>query len=334
MNIYDIAKLSGVSIATVSRVLNGSQKVSEKTRRRVEAVIQEQAYTPNVFARGLGLDSMKMVGVLCTDVADPFFACAVSVLEQQLKHRGYTPMLFCTGNELRGKQEAVEVLLEKRVDAMVLVGSPFREQTDNQHIEKAAQTVPVIVVNGLLQAPNVYCVVCDECRAVYENTIHLIQQGHRRILYCYDVTTYSGLQKLAGYQKALAEMEIPWDDSLVVQVPKSFPKIYEKIGQIHKEQWFDAAEASEDYLAAGILKVVGDTVPVIGFNNSVIGECTTPALSSVDNRVEELCIQAIQLLENLFQGKSCSSVITLDPVFVQRESCRFETGEIADKENT
>ena len=70
VNIYDIAKIAGVSIATVSRVVNDSPRVSEKTKRRVRAVMEEYQYTPNVFARGLGLDSMKTIGIICPDVAD------------------------------------------------------------------------------------------------------------------------------------------------------------------------------------------------------------------------------------------------------------------------
>ncbi len=81
VNIYDIAKLAGVSIATVSRVVNGSPKVSEKTKQKVLAVMKEYDYTPNVFARGLGLDSMKTVGILCPNIADNYMARAVAYLE-------------------------------------------------------------------------------------------------------------------------------------------------------------------------------------------------------------------------------------------------------------
>lgn len=82
MNIYDIAKLAGVSIATVSRVVNDSPKVSEKTKAKVRAVMEEQNYTPNVFARGLGLNSMKTVGIVCPDVSDNYMANCVSYLEK------------------------------------------------------------------------------------------------------------------------------------------------------------------------------------------------------------------------------------------------------------
>lgn len=90
MNIYDIAELSGVSIATVSRVVNDSPKVSEKTKMKVRAVMEANNYTPNVFARGLGLNSMKTVGIVCPDVSDDYMAGSVAYLEK--KGSGVTDM--------------------------------------------------------------------------------------------------------------------------------------------------------------------------------------------------------------------------------------------------
>lgn len=331
MNIYDIARLSGVSIATVSRVLNGSPKVSERTRNKVQAVMREQGYTPNPFARGLGLDSMKMVGVLCTDVADLFFAAAVSALERQLKQRGYTPVLLCTGSDFREKQKALETLLEKRVDAVILVGSPFREQENNRHIEAAAQSVPVVAVNSLLELPNVYSVLCDEYRAVYDNTLRLAQGGCSRILYCYDVKTYSGLQKLRGYRDGLSRAGLDWDPALEIQVEKSLKAAAAAAAKAAEQLGIDAAQASEDLLAAGLLQGTGGRLPVIGFNNSVIAQCTSPSLTSVDNRVEELCSQAVGLLEALFAGEKPPAAVVLEPVLVERDSCRFEKSPVKDR---
>ena len=98
MNIYDIAKLSGVSIATVSRVVNGSPKVSGQTREKVLAVMEEYNYTPNVFARGLGLGSMQTIGIICPDVSDAYMARAVAFLERRLKEYGYDCILYCSGH--------------------------------------------------------------------------------------------------------------------------------------------------------------------------------------------------------------------------------------------
>ena len=97
VNIYDIAKLAKVSIATVSRVVNGSEKVSPKTREKVMAVIEEVGYTPNVFAQGLGLNTMHTIGVLVPTIADPYMASAVAHLEKELAKYGYDCILSCSG---------------------------------------------------------------------------------------------------------------------------------------------------------------------------------------------------------------------------------------------
>src|SRR5699024_6113663 len=100
MNIYDISKKAGVSIATVSRVLNDSAKVSAATRQRVLDVIRETNYMPNAFARSLGLNSMYTVGLLCSDPSDVYQAQAVCYLERELRNHSYTSMLCCTGGRL------------------------------------------------------------------------------------------------------------------------------------------------------------------------------------------------------------------------------------------
>lgn len=114
MNIYDIAKLSGVSIATVSRVINNSPKVSEKTKKKVWDIMNEYDYTPNVFARGLGLNSVKTVGLVCPDVSDRYMANAIAYLEKNLRKYGYDSILMCSGFDYEGKVEAVKILLDRR----------------------------------------------------------------------------------------------------------------------------------------------------------------------------------------------------------------------------
>ena len=100
MNIYDVSEKAGVSIATVSRVLNGNPNVSEPTRQKVLNVMKEIGYTPNVFARGLGLNTMHTIGIMCADSSDPFLANAVYYLEQNLRKCGYDSFLCCTGYDL------------------------------------------------------------------------------------------------------------------------------------------------------------------------------------------------------------------------------------------
>ena len=128
MNIYDIAKLAGVSIATVSRVVNDSPKVSEKTKEKVRAVMAANDYIPNVFARGMSLNSMKTVGIICPSVSDHYMASAVAYLEKNLRNYGYDCILYCSGYEQEDKEISVQMILQKRIDALLLVGSCYAGQ--------------------------------------------------------------------------------------------------------------------------------------------------------------------------------------------------------------
>ena len=119
MNIYDIAKLANVSIATVSRVVNNSPKVSPKTKEKVLAVMKENEYTPNAFARGLGLGSMKTVGIICPNIDDIYMAKAVSYLERNLHAHGYDCILGCSGFKQEEKEDYVRLLLSKKIDTLI-----------------------------------------------------------------------------------------------------------------------------------------------------------------------------------------------------------------------
>ncbi|WP_085832917.1 LacI family DNA-binding transcriptional regulator [Clostridium merdae] len=324
MNIYDIAQRSGVSIATVSRVMNGSPNVSAATREKVLAVIQEEEYIPNAFARGLNLNSMKIIGILCTDIADTFYAKAVSLVESLLRQNGFDALLCCTGNDLEDKKKYLELLLAKRVDAVILIGSAFKENVDNSHIEIAAKQVPVIIINGLVELPGTYCVTCDEQAAVAQNVALLNRQGYSDILYLYDILTYSGCSKLNGYRDGLKQCGIPVNESLIVQVPKSIEQVRRRVLTLFDSGIsFRAVMASEDLLAIGAMKALQKlnlTMPVIGFNNSILSETCSPSLTSVDNMLDTLCPAAISMLTGILDGKSVPQKMVISATLVQRDT--------------
>lgn len=324
MNIYDIAERCGVSIATVSRVLNGSRNVSRKTRDKVLKVIQQEDYTPNAFARGLGLNTMRMIGVLCTDVSDTFYAKAVSLVESYLRQKGFDSLLCSTGNNLTDKKKYLELLLAKRVDAVILIGSAFKENVDNSHIENAARQVPVIIINGLVELPGAYCVLCDERAAITENVHLLYQSGCDSILYLYDTLTYSGCEKIEGYKAGLKSTGIPFRENLLVKVPKSVESVAAKTSELLEQGLpFSAVMVSEDLLAVGALKALqkaGRTMPVIGFNNSILAQCSSPALTSVDNMLETLCPTAVNLLTDILGGKSVPQKVVISSKLVERDT--------------
>lgn len=313
MNIYDIAKLAGVSIATVSRVVNDSPKVSEKTKAKVRAVMEEQNYTPNVFARGLGLGSMNTVGIVCPDVSDAYMANAVAYLEKSLRRYGYDCILYCSGYEYESKVNAVRRILQKRIDALVLVGSNYAgdgEENATDYIREAAQEVPVFLINGYIRCPGVYCVLADNYQAVYDVVSSLTEAGRKRILFLYDSNSYSALEKLRGYEDALIDSGLPVLDELKIFTQNRIQKVRDILSE-QKELEFDAAVATEDGLAVGVVKYarmnqlsVPEDVNIIGFNNSELAICCEPELSSIDSRGETLCETAIDSMMNLLNGES------------------------------
>lgn len=315
MTIYDISEKAGVSIATVSRVLNGSGSVSEKTRKKVLDVISRYEYTPNAFARGLGLNTMKTIGILCADSSDLYLAKAVYYIEQKLRLNGYDSILCCTGYDLEAKAAAVNLLINKKVDALILAGSNFiyENDADNQYVTDAAAQLPLMLLNAALDAPNVYSVISDDFTSVYEATLQMISGGVRDIVYFYNSASYSGKKKLAGYLAAMEEKKLMNGAELVQFYQGShedIPAMTEHLKKLHSGGTrFHGVIASDDTLALAAVKfakLMGYSVPedfsVLGYNNSILVNCCDPELTSIDNKLETLCQHLINTLMGVLSG--------------------------------
>lgn len=329
MTIYDIANKCNVSIATVSRVLNGNGRVSTKTREKVLAVIKEENYNPNPFARGLGLDSMKMIGVLCADVADTFYAKAVSLIENALRQKDLDVVLCCTGPDDGNNAKYLRCLTQKHVDAIITIGTPLSSRRDIEELEKISSSIPIITINSDYYLSSVFSIVCDEKAGTRTIVKKLAEKNCRSILYLYDALTYSGRQKLAGYQTGIEEFSL--DDTPVLT--QKIPRTLEAAGNIVKkliddDVFFDAIVTSEDLLAVAAQRAAlknGKVVPVIGCNNSILTECSTPTLTSLDNRLENICTTAVNNVTQLMSEKSspAPSKTVFPAQLVERESFVF-----------
>ena len=333
VNIYDVSQMAGVSIATVSRVLNGSPNVSEKTKEKVILVMEEMGYTPNVFARGLGLNTMKTIGIMCPDSSDPYMANAVYYLEQGLRSHGYDSILCCTGYSLENKKKSLSLLLSKRVDALILVGSKFVElkAKDNEYLKTAAGEVPLMLINGCLKGKNIYCTVCDDRSAIHLAVKRLIADGRKDILYLHTSDAYSGASKLKGYKDALTAAGLPVRDGYIRQCPKDISAARELISRLRDEGLsFDAVVVSDDELAVGAVKYahaagisIPDELSVIGYNNSLLSRCTDPELSSIDNKVEAMCTTTVNTLMGVFGGINVPAKTIIAADLILRETTNF-----------
>ncbi len=312
-NIYDIAKLAGVSIATVSRVVNKSPRVREETRQRVLEIMEQQRYTPNVFARGLGLQSMSTIGLVCPDISDPFMAQCLSLLERNLKEHNYSCLLACSGFGLEEKSRCLENLLTKGVDALILVGSHYSGEGEAVAcIQRAAENLPVFIINGRVSGENIYNFYCMDYEACYEATCYLLQNGQERILFLSDSESYSARRKQGGYLAAMQDAGTAEQSRGLVSLQSHDPELGAKLARCLAEGW-DAVLASEDSLAIAALKEaqklglrVPEDLEIIGYNDLDYARYSQPELSSINNHREQLCQGASQILLRLLAGEVCS----------------------------
>ena len=334
MTIYDISERAGVSIATVSRVLNGSSSVSEKTRQKVLDVIEQYGYTPNAFARGLGLNTMKTIGIMCADSSDLYLAKAVYYIEQKLRASGYDSLLCCTGYELASKTASMNLLITKKVDGIILAGSNFvyEKDQDNRYIAEAAAQIPVMLLNASMDAPNVYSVMSDDYTSMYEATRQMLSDGIEDILYFYNSQSYSGKKKLAGFRAAMAEAH-PGQEPLTEFYRGSHEDIHAMVRHLNavrdKGARFHGVIAADDTLALAAVKYAAEAgyrIPedfsVIGYNNSMLTECCEPELTSIDNKLETLCQHLITTLLGILEEREMPKKTVFSGEIIRRGTTR------------
>lgn len=336
LTIYDISKKAGVSIATVSRVLNGSDNVRPSTKKKVMDVIEKYDYTPNAFARGMGLRSLKTIGILCADSSDIFLAKAVYFLEQELQANGYESLLCCTGYNLDVRKNYLNLILSKKVDSIILVGSNFIGTTEeeNQYIKDASAQVPIMLLNASFDYPNVYSTFCDDYTTMVDAASSMVQAGISDILYLYDSNSYSGQKKLSGFIEAMKHARISnYEDRIFFYDGKkdSFSDIAAFMEKIADSGCtFHGVITADDSLAIGVIKYAqkkGISIPqdlsVIGYNNSMLTTCCTPELTSVDNRLETQTHQLVQTLLGVLSGEEMPEQSIFSGKIIKRGTTLF-----------
>lgn len=336
MTIYDISKKAGVSIATVSRVLNGSPKVKEATRKKIMDIIEENEYTPNSSARAMGLKSMRTVGILCADSSDIFLAKAVYYLEQNLQSAGYESILCCTGYNLDTRKNYVNLILSKKVDALILVGSNFigEAEQENQYIKDVSAKVPVMILNASYHHDNVYCILCDDMNSMYRAATEMYDSGIHDILYLYKALSYSGHKKLDGFKAAMEDKKVKGYKSLILRVPEEITGL-ENIADFVSEyaskgHRFHGVIAADDELGIAAVKYgqknglsIPDDLSVIGYNNSMLTECSTPELTSIDNQLKTLSECLVSTLIGVLSGREMPRKTVFSGSLVKRKTTDF-----------
>lgn len=319
MNIYDIAKKTGVSTATVSRYLNGSGYVGKKTRERIAEVIAESGYTPSGFARSLSRgEKMKLFGVIVYRINDLYYAGCAAVLEKALRTAGYEMMLGCAENTETAVAAVTESLIKKNADALIYIGSAFTETAPyiTAHI---APRIPCFFINAAVTGNNVFSAFCDDEKATASAAAILAAQ-RKRPIYLYDREIYGTARKRKGFLSVFPEAG-------VYLIDDGEPSSRKKLAAILRETDADAIMAANDTLAAIAIRAahdIGRRVPediaVIGHDNSFISELTIPALTSIDNGGEKLAAETAKKILSFFQGEKFTAETEIEAVLKRRES--------------
>lgn len=210
-NIQDVAKYAGVSISTVSRVLNGRGRVNADVVTNVQAAIQELHYTPNRAARSLRTQQSRIIGLLISDIQNPFFTALIRGIEDVAQRNGYSLILCNSDENAQKERQYIEILCAEHVAGAIIVPT-YENQRSIQIFND--QHIPVVAVDR--KAQNVDAVIVDNKRGAYDAISHLIANGYQRIgIITGPRKTTTGRERLEGYYQALQEAGIAIDPAIV-----------------------------------------------------------------------------------------------------------------------
>lgn len=327
-----IARMANVSKATVSRVVNGKKDgVSEETRRRVQRLIEEYGYTPNLMARSLVTTRTKTIGVVVPDIENPFFSQVVGCVEQNLRTRGYTTILCNTYPSSSLEAQSIRTLLAKQVDGIILVSAQRRSKAAGQGIGKYG--VPCVLLDRKNDSIDYNVgIFVDNERAFREATEMLLRHGNRRIAFIRGPAHFhTSQERFKGYVTTLKKHGIPLDESLIVLGNFRSQSGYDAVMTLlERKAEFTALMACNDMMAFGALRALqerGLSVPkqveVMGCDNVRFCNMVHPTLSTVAQPIEEIGRRAAEVMVDLLAGRRTEKEdIWLEAHVLQRGSTR------------
>jgi len=328
MNIYEIAEKAGVSIATVSRVINKSSKVSNKTREKIEQLMEEEHYIPSAYARGLSGSPGKSIGILTIDVRDQYFAAVIYAMEQEFSLHQYNLILCNTGGELDTQRNYISLLIQKKVDALILVGSVFNYPELRETLLRVAKKIPIIIVNESLEGDNIYSVISDENNGISSAVKYLYNKGHRDFVYIKEGSTFSSNRKLSGIDNDEIRKLGIVTNGRFINIEKGLDPAIKSVDSILKMKPKPTAiVCGEDLTAMGIVQELtkrGYNVPedfsVTGFNNLIYSRCSYPQLTTIDSQSNEMGLTAARMTLDILGKKSVKKSVLIKTELIIRES--------------
>jgi LacI family transcriptional regulator len=329
-SIYDVARESGVSAFTVSAVINNKSHVSKKLRERVEAAIQKLNYRPNLLARSLAKQKTHTIGMIVPDIANPFFPMVVRGAEDAAQKNGYNLLLCNSDDNLEKEESALELLLSKRVDGILLTKA-VKDFRPSLHQMIKEVNVPIVLVMRTSPKVSQDAVITDDYRGAYEAVCHLARSGRRRIgLMGGPMKVSNGKARWQGFNDALVASGLTYDPELVIEGDYRMESGY-RGGHLLLSHRPDGVYVANYLMTVGLLKAaeeMGLRCPedfgLVSFDDYPWLGIFRPKLTTVELPKYQLGFQAAELLLERIAGKRGKGVVRkLQPELRVRESCGF-----------
>ncbi|MGM0366827.1 MAG: LacI family DNA-binding transcriptional regulator [Actinomycetota bacterium] len=330
VTLKDVARESGVSVPTVSRVLNNEKFVSDKVKERVRAAAKKLNYEPEWTARSLRLRKTNIVGIIIPNVADYFFSSIVLGVERYFRSKGKELILFNTSNDESIEEKAIKLAISKRVEGIILATICKNNSVIKSIIESFG--TPFVVVDNKIDVEKVDFVLSDDINGSFKLVDHLIKTHKYRKIACISgpLDESSGFDKLEGYKKALADNSLPITDEYIKIADWRKTKAYiatgELMGLSQRPEAIYCANANMligcfHYLNEKEFKVPDD-VAVVTFDDYDFVSAMNPPVTTLQRIDLEIGEKAAELLYERIKGEAKDyQELKVDAELIIRKSC-------------
>lgn len=311
VTLKDIAKLCGVSIATVSMIVNGKDdRISKETRSNVLSIIKEYNYVPNRIASSLVTKTTKSIGLILPDISNPFFPGVARGVEDYANENGWSVILCNSDNSEKKEDMYLDMLQEKKVDGIILSAASERSESSATTENISVPIVSVDRENKFI--PSEGNVVIDNIQGSYEAVTHMLERGYTKIIHLSgQMNLHTAKERYEGYMKAHREFDIEPTSNHLYEGEYTSEYGERIVNQlIQSGITFDGLFCGNDLIALGALKVlkanqisVPDQVGIVGFDDVYLSQLVTPELSTVHQPIYELGYKSAELLIKISMSK-------------------------------
>jgi len=303
ITIYDIAKKANVSTATVSKVINGTGKISETTKQKVLKIIEELDYRPNLMASALMTKKTSTIGLLIPDITNPYFSEVARQIDNACKKNDYFLTIYNTDNDEQQTKKAVDLLIQRGIDALI-ISCRLEDSSLLEHLAK--QKIPVLLFATTVTDFEVNTIVIDEYQGVKTATQHLITTGCKKIYFVGGAGTDRNSNKTRAYRDVMRDHGLSAHTFTINQSNSSLVRDKKELAAIFDtDVMADGIFACSDLAAVGILKAahrrkiaVPQDLKIVGFDNIMFTELTTPEITTVAQPIQAMAEQGVDILIN------------------------------------